>query len=163
MRGAKNVCRDAERWDGNGGAGATRAPTAKHRELPLLPAAQDEAPQTPPATMEDPTDISKMTGCTFCEIGSLHPPSEPLQPPKPNPMSTSHVILSTPRTIAFLDIFPLSPCHILLCPRRHAEKVTDLTARENADAAGWLPLLARAAAKVSGFPDFNIIQNNGEL
>ncbi|TGZ82203.1 HIT-like protein [Ascodesmis nigricans] len=111
----------------------------------------------PPPVSPTPSPASS-DDCPFCSIAHAHPPTAISTPPS---SSTAHTILSTPTALAFLDIFPLSPCHILLIPRRHAEKVADLLPGENAVLGAWLPILARAAQRVTGWEDFNVVQNNG--
>lgn len=81
--------------------------------------------------------------------------------------------------MAFLDILPMAPGHILLTTRDHYQKVSDLynpktgedwasqrtasKSREDSRAIGeWLPLVSRALCKVTGIEDWNIVQNNGE-
>ena len=76
--------------------------------------------------------------CAFCQIITAYPPVSPLDssfvdskdldPEKLYP--PAFVLLSTEHVVAFLDIFPLVRGHVLLCPRRHAEKVGDMTAEE---------------------------------
>lgn len=70
-------------------------------------------------------------------------------------------MLSTPLLIAFLDILPLSHGHVLLCPRRHASKLTDATNSEAAAMGVYLRLLSAALARVTGIKDWNVVQNNG--
>jgi hypothetical protein len=63
--------------------------------------------------------------CPFCLIGSSVPPSAA---PRiiTSTLGSEFPLLSTPTVIAFLDIAPISRGHILLCPRAHREKNTDL-------------------------------------
>lgn len=80
--------------------------------------------------------------------------------------------------MAFLDIMPISPGHILLSPRKHYEKISDLyprqtsstwTARQEAQEAQvtaqqlgeFVPLLSRALSAATGVEDWNVVQNNG--
>ncbi|KAF8252281.1 HIT-like protein [Wilcoxina mikolae CBS 423.85] len=107
-------------------------------------------------------------GCTFCAIASNSPPFDPTlprPPPSPSPhppnSDSGHIVLSTPDVIAFLDTLPLTRAHVLVCPREHREKLSDLSPAENAVVGAWLPIIARAACKVSGYEDFNLVQNNG--
>lgn len=65
--------------------------------------------------------------------------------------------------MAFLDIMPLSPGHLLVTTRRHNEKVSDVSEKEARELGEWLPRLSRVLAKVTGVWDWNIVQNNGEL
>jgi diadenosine tetraphosphate (Ap4A) HIT family hydrolase len=83
------------------------------------------------------------------------------------PLGSAYPVLSTAIVIAFLDIAPVTPGHILLCPRRHCEKATDMTVAEAAALGVWLPILTRALLKVLGTTTeeagWNIIQANGKL
>ncbi|OTB01658.1 hypothetical protein M426DRAFT_25424 [Hypoxylon sp. CI-4A] len=73
----------------------------------------------------------------------------------------SHVVLSTPAVIAFLDVLPLSPGHVLLCPRAHRPKLTDVSRREAAELGACLRVLSAALVRATGVPDWNVVQNNG--
>ncbi|KAK5114888.1 hypothetical protein LTR62_002047 [Meristemomyces frigidus] len=111
------------------------------------------------------------TDCPFCKIATAYPSSEtsPI-PSSPDPEKLDpqcHMILSTPHVLAFLDILPIAPGHILLTTRKHYRTLGDLhnddEAKQDAQALGeWLPLLSRALCKVTGIEDWNIVQNNGE-
>jgi diadenosine tetraphosphate (Ap4A) HIT family hydrolase len=83
------------------------------------------------------------------------------------PLGSAYPVLSTPTVIAFLDIAPVSPGHILLCPRRHCLKATDMAIAEAAALGVWLPILTRAVLKVLGTTtedaSWNIIQANGKF
>ena len=41
--------------------------------------------------------------------------------------------METKKSIAFLDVYPLSVGHTLIIPKRHYEKVQDMTDADNAD------------------------------
>jgi len=56
---------------------------------------------------------------------------------------------------------PLSPGHLLLCPRSHRPKLTDISATEAADLGAHLRILSRALCRVTGVHDWNVVQNNG--
>lgn len=65
------------------------------------------------------------------------------------------------QVLAFLDIGPLSPGHLLVIPKER-KATLDLLSDEAAAAIGRvLPRLCRAAMKVSGTSDYNVLQNNG--
>jgi diadenosine tetraphosphate (Ap4A) HIT family hydrolase len=103
--------------------------------------------------------------CPFCMIaGTIPPASEPKV--LTTPLGSVYPVLSTPLVIAFLDIAPVTPGHILLCPRRHCEKATDMTVAESAAMGVWLPILTRALLKVldatTEDASWNIIQANGK-
>ena len=103
--------------------------------------------------------------CPFCIIAAgIAPAADP-----PNLVSargSAFPVLSTSQVIAFLDIAPLSPGHILLCPRKHRSKISDLTGREAAAMGLLLPILSRCVVRaVGGKPEsasWNIVQANGK-
>jgi galactose-1-phosphate uridylyltransferase len=100
--------------------------------------------EPPPSQQNTPTPQSAQTSplhdedCAFCQIITAYPVVSPLESPQTlsetlNPEKLhppAFVLLSTQHVVAFLDIFPLVRGHVLLCPRRHAEKVGDMTSRE---------------------------------
>jgi histidine triad (HIT) family protein len=53
-----------------------------------------------------------VTECTFCEIVSGRHPAD--------------IVLDEPEAVAFLDLRPVFPGHVLLVPRRHVEALDDL-------------------------------------
>ena len=128
------------------------------------------------------TDHFYPIDCPFCKIAKTYPPETSPIPQNPDPDLISpqaHVILSTPHVMAFLDILPMAPGHLLLTTRDHYQKVSDLfnpkagldwasqrsaaKSREDSKAIGeWLPLVSRALCKTTGIEDWNIVQNNGE-
>lgn len=79
--------------------------------------------------------------CIFCQIITTYPIIDPLDPTFPESRQLdpekvyppAFVLLSTPHVVAFLDIYPLTRGHVLVCPRRHAEKVGDMTSSEGAE------------------------------
>jgi diadenosine tetraphosphate (Ap4A) HIT family hydrolase len=120
--------------------------------------------------------------CPFCNIANAYPAETSPVPRNPDPDLVSpqaHVILSTPHVMAFLDILPMAPGHILLTTRDHYKTVADLynpetgadwasqrhasKSREDSRAIGeWLPLISRILCRVTKIEDWNIVQNNGE-
>jgi histidine triad (HIT) family protein len=107
--------------------------------------------------------------CPFCAIGKNYPPSTVLSTekltspssPVPPPEDATHIVLSTPGTIAFLDRLPLTKYHTLVVPRNHYEQLTDFPPSVAADVGRHLPLICRAVVEVSGADGFNVVQNNG--
>ncbi|KAL7628471.1 hypothetical protein AAE478_002674 [Parahypoxylon ruwenzoriense] len=107
--------------------------------------------------------------CPFCNISSAYTPFDPSRPPPSTAPSLSptrltppaFVVLSTPTLIAFLDILPLARGHLLLCPRAHCPKLTDVSPQEAAELGAHLRLLSAALVRATGVPDWNVVQNNG--
>jgi hypothetical protein len=83
-----------------------------------------------------------------------------------SPHGSTFPLLSTPLTVAFLDIAPLSRGHVLICPREHRLKATDLTGGEAAAIGFLLPVLSRCIMQALGgmteSASWNVIQANGK-
>ena len=128
--------------------------------------------------------------CPFCRIAAAYPPesSSPV-PTNPDPEKVSpecFLIYSSEHVMAFLDILPISPGHILITTRDHYRTLGDMVdaadttsssssnglwqsrnsrsnARETSRALGEaLPLISRALCRATGIEDWNVVQNNGE-
>ncbi|KAI1180480.1 histidine triad-like protein [Nemania sp. FL0916] len=117
----------------------------------------------------DPTILPSDGSCPFCTIAQTYPPFPPQHPPAasapeldPSKITPpSFVVLSTPTLMAFLDIMPLSPGHLLLCPRAHRPKLSDVSRDEAAELGLYLRLLSKALSRTTGVYDWNVVQNNG--
>jgi len=72
----------------------------------------------------------------------------------------AQLVYEDDRALAFHDVNPQAPTHILVIPRRPIET---LAAAQDGDAAllGHLLLVARRAAKDAGLEDFRLVVNNG--
>ena len=57
-----------------------------------------------------------MAECIFCRIASRELPSR--------------IVHEDPEIVAFEDIHPQAPVHVLVIPRRHIARLTDLTSRD---------------------------------
>ncbi|KAK1775912.1 HIT-like domain-containing protein [Copromyces sp. CBS 386.78] len=68
-------------------------------------------------------------------------------------------LVETEKTLAFLDIEPLSRGHALVIPKYHGDKLTDIPD----DSLAELLPIAKKLAIASGAENFNILQNNGKL
>jgi histidine triad (HIT) family protein len=91
-----------------------------------------------------------MTDCLFCRIVEGEVPSD-----------TVH---ETETTVAFKDINPAAPLHVLVVPRRHIDDASTVTAEDGAILADML-LTARTVAEAAGVagPDrgYRLIFNVG--
>lgn len=65
------------------------------------------------------------------------------------------------QVLAFLDIGPLSYGHTLVIPKQEVRTLGELSDDAAAAIGRVLPRLCRALVKVTGCPDYNILQNNG--
>jgi len=72
----------------------------------------------------------------------------------------AEVVYEDDRALAFRDVNPQAPTHILVIPRRPIER---LASAEESDASllGHLMLVARRVAADEGLEDFRLVVNNG--
>ncbi|MEM6332899.1 MAG: HIT family protein [Planctomycetota bacterium] len=70
-------------------------------------------------------------------------------------------LLETERSLAFLDIGPLSHGHTLLIPKAHYVTLDQVDPETAADLGRQLPRLCKAVTKATDTPHYNILQNNG--
>ena len=72
------------------------------------------------------------------------------------------IVYEDDRCLAFRDISPQAPVHILLIPKKPIVKLADAT-EEDADLLGHLCLTAGKIARDEGVGDaFRLVTNNGE-
>lgn len=88
-----------------------------------------------------------MTDCIFCRILAGEIPAS--------------VVYRDEDFIAFLDIRPVAPGHLLLVPLVHAERLTDLPETVLARELPLAARLARAVLAATGATDFNLFNTNG--
>jgi len=76
-------------------------------------------------------------------------------------LSESRIIDQSPLTLVFRDVFPVSPGHTLIIPRRHVESYFDLTDQEREDMT-FMMMRAKNVLKTELSPQaFNIGINEG--
>ncbi|KAK0673596.1 HIT-like domain-containing protein [Cercophora samala] len=68
-------------------------------------------------------------------------------------------LFESDKTLAFLDINPLSKGHALVIPKHHGEKLTDIPD----DQLGEILPIVKKLAAATGANDWNLLQNNGKL
>jgi len=79
-----------------------------------------------------------MSDCLFCRIVRREIPAS--------------IVYEDDRVLAFNDINPQAPLHALVIPKRHIERLTDLTPDDDA-AIGELARRAAAIARDKGYAD----------
>jgi histidine triad (HIT) family protein len=62
--------------------------------------------------------------------------------------------------LAFRDINPIAPCHILVIPKTFLRCLSDATP-DNDALLGHLMRVASKVAKMDGYDDFQVLTNNG--
>lgn len=74
-----------------------------------------------------------------------------------------HKVYEDDHVLAFLDIGPLSHGHTLVIPKEPAVTLDQLSDESGAALGRVLPRICRAVKRVTGVPDYNVLQNNGPL
>lgn len=87
-----------------------------------------------------------MDDCLFCKIVAGDIPGE--------------IVHTTQRTLAFRDINPQAPLHVLVVPRDHYANAAELAAGDPA-ASAELVATAAAVATAEGYDDYRLIFNTG--
>jgi len=85
-------------------------------------------------------------GCAFCKIASGKAPA--------------WVVFEDEHAIAFLDTRPIAPGHVLVCPKSHSERLTEMEDMTHLTAA--LKAVAHLVEERLA-TDYNIGANQGEL
>lgn len=88
------------------------------------------------------------TDCIFCRIVRGNAPSHP--------------VMGDERTVAFLDIAPVSDGHVLVVPRAHGATIFDLSAEDVAAVARSARRVALALRDELVPPGLAVAQLNGE-
>jgi len=92
--------------------------------------------------------------CIFCKIASGEIPAE--------------VVYEDDRIMAFNDVNPLAPVHVLIVPRRHIPTLNDLT-KEDGDLIAHMLLTAGEVARKKGVDQsgyrvtFNVNPEGGQV
>lgn len=93
---------------------------------------------------ELPTDSS----CLFCRIVAGEIPADTIE--------------ESEHSLAFRDLAPKAPTHVLVVPKRHVRNAGEL-AGASAEELQDLVLLGRAAARIDGLDDgYRMVFNTGE-
>lgn len=87
-----------------------------------------------------------MSSCLFCRVERKEIPAK--------------IEYEDDKVIAFHDINPQAPVHLLLIPRRHIEKIGSLESRD-ISIVGELVYRAKEIASRRGWPDYRLLFNNG--
>jgi histidine triad (HIT) family protein len=89
-----------------------------------------------------------MNSCLFCRIVQKEIPAQ--------------ICAESENALAFHDIAPQAPVHVLVIPKRHIESVTDIGPNDSA-LTGELILLAHKAAELTGAKTngFRLVVNYG--
>jgi len=83
--------------------------------------------------------------CIFCDIAARRAPA--------------HLFYEDPSTVAFLDLFPFTRGHLLVIPKRHGARLTDLPFDDQAALVRALDEVCRRVERLT--PDYNVALNAG--
>ena len=72
-----------------------------------------------------------------------------------------HRVYEDEQVLAFLDVAPLSPGHVLLIPKEARPTLGELSDEAGAAIGRVLPRLCRAVCAATGASSYNVLQNNG--
>lgn len=86
--------------------------------------------------------------CIFCRIVSHEAPSR--------------IVYEDGKYIAFLDAFPFSRGHTLVCPKQHGETIWDMAEGDIAELFRVASRVSKAAVSAMDAEGFRFVQNNGE-
>lgn len=64
--------------------------------------------------------------------------------------------------VAFLDRYPIDKGHSLVMPRKHYERLTDMSPDKVGDLFSKIPRIAKAVVKSTEADAFSLAQNNGK-
>ena len=90
-----------------------------------------------------------MQDCLFCKIARKELPAE--------------TVYEDDATIAFLDIKPVNPGHVLVVPKAHYPDFASTPAGTLADVIAAAQRVALGMRRALGAPGFNIAVNNGAV
>jgi len=85
--------------------------------------------------------------CIFCKIVGKQAPA--------------HVVHEDERTLAFMDLFPVSDGHVLVIPKRHATNLLDCDDADLAAVIARSRRVAGAMREVLGLKGIGVFQLNG--
>ncbi len=91
---------------------------------------------------------SSEESCIFCKIRDRAAPS--------------YIVYEDEKHIAFLDAFPFSNGHTLVCPKRHGETIWDMEETDIAELFQVASRVSKAVVAAVGADGFRFVQNNGE-
>jgi len=87
------------------------------------------------------------TNCLFCKIGAKQIPSK--------------IVYEDADLFAFEDISPQAPTHILICPRKHFESLTNAGAEDQAILGKLQLVAAQLATERKLLEGYRTVLNNG--
>ncbi len=97
--------------------------------------------------MSRPDGRTETTDCLFCKIVRGEIPSEKL--------------LETDRSLAFRDINPAAPAHVLVIPKSHVASLHDLTSDDTDELADLFAAIREVATREGIEDAYRVVSNVG--
>jgi histidine triad (HIT) family protein len=94
-----------------------------------------------------PSNLRGTGPCIFCEIVAGR--------------AAAHRVYEDEAALAFLDLFPISRGHLLVIPKRHVDRITELREEEYGPLFRALSRVCRKTERLT--PDYNVAVNQGAL
>lgn len=88
---------------------------------------------------------SRTAPCVFCDIAARRAPS--------------YIVYEDEETLAFLDLFPFTRGHLLVIPKTHGARLTDLPLERQTALVKTLDEMCRRSERLT--PDYNVALNAG--
>lgn len=88
-----------------------------------------------------------MNDCLFCKIVNNEIPA--------------HKVYEDDAVVAFLDIFPVNPGHVLIVPKKHFNDLFDVDEESLKSLVAVVPRVARLVMTALDYRAFNLFVNNG--
>lgn len=73
----------------------------------------------------------------------------------------AHILYEDESHVSFLDKYPIDVGHSLVIPKKHHERITDMTAQNVGNLFSIVPKIAKAILEATGADAFSTGQNNG--
>ena len=110
--------------------------------------AADESTKSSLKRLSFSTPTAGPDKCMFCQIAGRKSPSS--------------IVYEDDRYIAFLDIYPFSRGHTLVCPKEHGETIWDMKEQDIAELFRVAFKISKAVVAAVEADGFRFVQNNGE-
>ena len=88
-----------------------------------------------------------MSDCLFCKIVKKEIPCD--------------LVLESENYLAFKDIYPKAPIHILVIPKKHFEDITELSFQDLDLTAGLMEMVSKVAQSENLEKGFRVVLNTG--
>src|SRR5687767_8750928 len=129
MKEPRSWKRDGRSYRSEARSSGSRLRASRHSQSPVLPFSVHKAPMPGATDVTDPT-------CLFCRIVRGEIPAK--------------LVASNEHCVAFRDINPQAPLHVLVIPREHVATLNDAS---DPSLVGRLALMAAAIARDEGFSE----------